>query len=1138
MTTFIKSKAVKAVVGLLAIAVIFGGVGFKAKTADAACTAYTFGSGTYKYGSTSTYVKEIQQFLNANGFTVSTTGAGSMGAESTYFGTKTKAAVMAFQSAKALVADGYYGILSRAAMLAMQANNCTMGGGGSQSGPVTAMLSTDNPAAGTLVAGQATADLAHFTFSGTGTVTNVTLQRVGVSSDTTPSNVYLFDGATRLTDAASVANGGMVTFNNAMGLFTVSGSRTISIRSDILAGTSGQTLGMKLISFMTTASTTAVTANLSGNIHTIATATLATVTHTSVTPSGATINPAAAITLWQDTLSISTRDVWMKRISLRNIGSAPSTSFANFKLYVNGVQVATSAGMTADGYVTFDMTASPVLLVSGSRVVRVDADVISGASRTVQLSLRQAADVDFVDSSFGVNIVPTSTPWTATTASTISGTTGGTLTIEKDITSPSTNATLGGNDVVLGIFKVTAYGEPIKIETLKAGQTFTDGGTVNAAATLRNGRVLIGGVQYGSTATLIDAATGTSFTTNYTVYPGTPVLVEVRADIYDNDGTGTLDSSDTILAKIVAGSSNAQRIDSLGSFSAPSTSVSANTLSIASASATLTKNGTYANQTTTLPATNFKIGSWNLTGSSVEDILLTTLSWDVDESTGTEFDEGDITNIYPVVKNSAGAIVAQPSPLSTASTGADLNYSINYTLPKSSTLTIELYANLADDGLDMVAGVSGGSNAIDATDAFQTDLTVTGTALISGSSVNASSGDIAGQAVAYGASTITATVAAASPVTGIVYDNQTITSGVFQFAAVTSGFNVTDVTLTLPAGGATVAQSVMLYDGANLIATAAGGTTTVTFTGLTWNVPANTQKDLTVKLQLGTIGLGAGTSKSSLLTTLTSFTSVSTSTGVSDVSANDAGQSEENNPAAADLISYASVPTVSQASVSTSLINAIENDMYSFTVNPNGGNMSIKQLKLTIVVNDNVGTNDTLTVGSFKLFRGSTDITSLVDIHNTAGATIESTNSLAEGTSTAIVTWATDEQISASTTYTLKATPAGFSTAADDDYINVTLAYDSSAQTTANTYLLDLDSTTAQTTVGLQNLAGNAADGTIAATVTTGPNFVWSDMSSIPHTTTVVDDADAAQDAPTSSADWFNGFLVQSMPLAGMTKNN
>src|SRR3989344_2606180 len=918
------SKTLKAVVGIaFAFALVLG------SSANAAITSFL------KPGSRNSQVMEFQQFLNncSAETKVASTGAGSPGYETSYFGPATTRAARAFQTKMGLVPDALIGAKTRAAINAGCGTNpnantfapagCTNASGFSpvtggacyavngtvpQTGAVTAMLASTNPAPSTLVAGQATANLAQFTFSGTGTVTNVTLQRIGVSADTTPSNVYLFNGATRLTDAASVSSNGTVTFSAPAGLFSVNGTMTLTVKSDIAASTSGQTVGMKLVSFNTLGGT-ANTVNISGNIHTIASATLATVSAGTVTPTAATVDPAAGITLWQSTLTISNRDVVMKRLALRNLGSAPAQSFANFKLFVGCVQVGTATGLDANGYVTFDLNAAPVTLVSGARVVRVDADIVSGSSRTVQLSLRNAADVDFVDSSFGVNISPTSTPWTAATANTISGSSGGTLTIAKDISSPSVNLVNAASDAVIGTVKVTAYGEPIKIETIRGTFTSSDANITQ----LRNGRVLINGAQYGSTATLNEDSHGTlaytSYTLNYTVYPGTPVLMELRADIVDNDGTDSITAgTDTINATIAAGSTNAQRVDSLGSFSTPASAVSSNTLTIASTSLTLSKNGTYTNQTTTLPVNGFKIGSWNLAGSSVEAVLLSTLSFDITESTGTEFDEGDMTNIYAVVKNGS-TIVAQPTPLSTGSTGADLNFSINYTLPVSQSLTIELFADLADDTLDKVAGVSGGTDAIDATDAFTADLTVTGTSN-SGTAITATSADTDGQAIAYAAATLVATVDDSSPVKGITYDNQTVTSGAYKFTSTTSAFTVTDVTLTLTASGATVAQNVMLYDGTTLLATQPGGTTSVAFSGLNFPVPANQSKVLTVKLQLGSIGVSAGTSEASLATELTVFTSVTG--GVSDASANDSGQSQENNPTSAVTSVFAAIPVITE----------------------------------------------------------------------------------------------------------------------------------------------------------------------------------------------------------------------------------
>jgi hypothetical protein len=84
----------------------------------AGTTSYTF-TKNLTLGTTDAEVKTLQQFLNANSYIVSTSGAGSIGSESTYFGTKTKAALIAFQTAKGLTAIGFFGPLTRATIASM-----------------------------------------------------------------------------------------------------------------------------------------------------------------------------------------------------------------------------------------------------------------------------------------------------------------------------------------------------------------------------------------------------------------------------------------------------------------------------------------------------------------------------------------------------------------------------------------------------------------------------------------------------------------------------------------------------------------------------------------------------------------------------------------------------------------------------------------------------------------------------------------------------------------------------------------------------------------------------------------------------------------------------------------------------------
>src|SRR3989344_9020373 len=215
---------------------------------------YTF-TRDHSLGNSGGEVMWGQQFLNGHGFQVSATGAGSPGNESSYFGAKTRAAVSAFQSANGITPTaGYWGAISRAKANALCAGAPV--GPGPVTPPITGnglkvMLAADNPTYAALVQGQAIAELMKLTFSNPSsapiTVTNLAFKRIGVSSDSTLANVYLFNGATRLTDSAGVSNT-VFNYNSPTGLFTVpaGGSITISVRSDIAASTNGQQVGVQL----------------------------------------------------------------------------------------------------------------------------------------------------------------------------------------------------------------------------------------------------------------------------------------------------------------------------------------------------------------------------------------------------------------------------------------------------------------------------------------------------------------------------------------------------------------------------------------------------------------------------------------------------------------------------------------------------------------------------------------------------------------------------------------------------------------------------------------------------------------------------------------------------------------------------
>jgi len=92
---------------------------------------YTAWSRTLKFGSIGSDVKDLQVFLNMCADTkVASSGAGSPGRETIFFGPKTKAAVMRWQAARGVTpVDGVFGPASHAKAAELQASSNVCGGG-------------------------------------------------------------------------------------------------------------------------------------------------------------------------------------------------------------------------------------------------------------------------------------------------------------------------------------------------------------------------------------------------------------------------------------------------------------------------------------------------------------------------------------------------------------------------------------------------------------------------------------------------------------------------------------------------------------------------------------------------------------------------------------------------------------------------------------------------------------------------------------------------------------------------------------------------------------------------------------------------------------------------------------------------
>lgn len=941
-----------------------------------------------------------------------------------------------------------------------QLSPVSMGTNPGQTGPVTAMLAADNPASGTLVAAQALADLAHFTLSGNGTVTALTFERIGVSANTTPSNVYLFEGSTRLTDSASFGSDNKVTF---AGLnWSVSGTRTLAVKSDIASGTAGQTVGVKLVSV--TAGGTASAVSVSGNIHSIATATLAGVALSAATGSGNT-DPGKDINVWQGTVTVSTRDVTLNRVALRQVGSIIPSDINNFRLFVDGVQVAQTQSLDANGYVTFTPNTT---IKTGARTVKVMADVIGGSGRTVQLSLRGAYDFATTDSSYGAMIAATGTFPFGPGSFTVNA---GALTVAKATDSPSANVVAGASDVSVGKWTFTAYGEPIKVETLTVG---IDTNGTDANNSFRNVRIMVDGSQVGSTTSVAAVngyATGTSFTTNFIVTPGTPRVVEVRSDMVDDTGTDLIANGTTTSAQfaLVAGTSNATPQVSLSMINVPTASVAANSLTIASGSIALAKTSTYPDQSVVTPQTAYKIGSFTLSGNSSEAVNVNTftLSMTVTDNTGAPAATvADVTDVY--IKYGSNQTSVKPTIAASGNT-----WSPSFTLAKNETMQVDVYGTLGSD--------------IQATDTVQASLLVSGTAAQSGAAVNTNGNAVlAGQTITGGSGSITATKDPSSPDARLVDDSGTVTTAAFKFAAVTDSYTLTDFTFTL--GNASAVSMVALKDGSTTLATKPGATS-ITFNGLSVPVAANNNKILTVELTLSPVGVGAGTTDSSLLTTLTDFTARN--------SGGTSAAGTEANPAGNAMYVYKAVPTVSQIALPNADLAAGTNvTIAKFSVNTNGtGTIAWKQIMLEI------SKTATPTISSVALYNAdsNTQITAATAFQN--GSAGVATTCVGDNTSCELVitvgTNADDdtvESVSGARNYEVRATIGGAIAATDSVSVK-----------------LDNNITSHAASAAFQTNKNSAA--------ANNTSFTWSDES-------------ASATGDTGVTTWQKDYLVKNLPIS------
>lgn len=903
-------------------------------------------------------------------------------------------------------------------------------------------LSSSTSAASTLIYGQANANLATFNFTaandGPVTVKTLKVKRTGVSSDALLTAAYLYEGSNRLTDNATVS-ANYITFNNAAGLFTVAAGATksITVKSNISSTTTdGANVAVAINAASDVTSTGAsVTGSfpLTGNTMSVSSATLSTFAFNAATTPAATDVDAGQtdFTLWKNVTSIGNRDIRLESIRFRQIGSVTYSDLQNLSFYVDGVKKGSTQQLGTDGYVTFDFSSSPVNLISGSRTLELRGDVIGGSSKTYSFSVQQATDLVAADSQYNAYVTATNVPATTGTQTVLAGT----LSVTKLSTSPSGNITKDASNATLAKYEFKAYGESMKVEYLKV----TVDSSRNANGKLRNGALYANGVQIGSTADL-NEKNSASVSTTYSlgssliVTPGSPVTVEIRADIYDNDGTNDVTANDTFVPEILVYTNGAQRQSSLGYVNVPSAAVTGNTLTVKTGSISLSKENTYGNQNVVIPNTNYKLGSFVLTGNSIEDTSVN--SFQVDFTAGDAFLVSKLNDVYLKYGSKTSTIK------STVNASGN-TWSVSENLVKNANMTIEVWGNIST------------FTVADNNDTMISSLLVSGTTVGSSQTVTTNSGAVlAGQTVTAKTGSITSSLDATAPVSAVVVGGASQDLAAYRFTTTNDNYNLTEVVVTVAdAAAASNISSLSLKDGVTVIATVPVSGTTATFSGLSIPVAANAYKVLTVSGALGTVGFGAGNTGADLTTTLASFkANNSQGTETSEPAANKAGKA---------IYVYKAIPTISIQTLPSTLLSAGTLTVAKFSITGSTNTVAWKKLSINVAKSANP------TIAALAGANGSGSVT-LYDETNTAvPGTIAFAGLVGGAANAEVVFTATNEQqISGSKTYTLKATIGGAPVAGDS--ISTAINHGVVAYAASNDY----------TTV-----SGTAA------------SFVWSDMA-------------------------------------------
>jgi len=1075
-------------------------------TSGASCSQFTR---DLTLGSTGSDVQALQVILNANGFQVAASGAGSPGNESTYFGALTQSALGKWQAAKGVTPPaGYFGPLTRAALASSGACGTGTGTGTGTTVPtgtgltVSAATQPQNALAPQSARVPFTKFVVTAGTDGAVTVNGVVVERTGLGSDASFSGVVLID------DASGAQVGTSKTFNSnhqaTVGetmTIPAGASKSFTVAGIMQASNStraGEAPSLSVVAINTTA-TVSGSLPITGAYHTInATLSIGSVsTSTSSYDPGATQNKNLGDTGVRFSgvrfTANSSEDIRLYSVRWRQVGTASAVDISNVMTNVGGTSYPTS--VSADGKYYTSTFPGGILVTKGNSVDAYITGDITGsnsASRTVSFDIDRSSDVYFVGQTYGYGIVPTGTytPWFDSYATTIQAGTATTIGNATEV--PAQNIAPGINNQPLGGFVTNFAGEGVSVNQMVITYATTSAsvGLITSASIVdENGSVVAGPVD----------ATWASGTATFTF--SDTVTFPTGRHVY------------TVQGKLPASAGNAtvQLSTTPSGWSSATGQISGNSISIAQGAFTMNtmtvKVGTLAISIATNPVAQSVIaGVQGFTFANVvldasqsgEDVRVNSIPLKLTYSSMTPNELSTCQLFDGSAALNGGSNVVNPA--SGLSSGADVTFAFDniLTVAKGTVKTLALKCNLASS----VASPDTVSWGI------QASPTIAVTGVQSGADVSESVTASVGQTMSVAsAGSLTATAAStavAQPALALVPAGTAgVTMGNVKFHATNEDIKVQKVGLTLTNGtygsgnkgaagnsGHVANDDVVtayIYDGATLVGTATFTGTTATSTLTTpVTVSANSDKTLTIKADIASIGVAqAG--------------GIGDTVKVDPLNAQGIGlaSSQQVNISATAGVNgvqmFKTVPTVALgtgACVGTGC-NGTNQVLKVIKITADAsGSINLAQLKFDVATS-----SATLDAANVSVYDASNNVAT-----STFGAQIAGT---AMASSPTLTYTGGPVIIPAGATYTVKLTGTVTpGSSATNWSVNVTLQGDSAAIAGIGSSPITVGTTTAVANADAQS------------------GFIWSDNA----TTT----------AGLTDVDWFNGYQVNGLPSIGL----